>query len=154
MMLFKVKVPIFHKTSAVYFFHGTDEEFAKVAKRHKFPKDMKSDLGPNDAAFTAVNGMFCLIRFAREPFADHDVIAHEIFHVAAHLWRYVGVRFSEDSEEAYAYLIDYLTEEFYIQLKEYVDSIQYTSGTRKKNKTSNRSNKRPNGKRGKQTKGG
>lgn len=152
-MLFRIKVPIFHKKSAIYFFHGTDEEFVAAAKKYKFPRDIKVGIDANEAAFTYVNGLFCLIRFSREPFSDHDIIAHEIFHAAVHLWKYVGLRLSDDSEEAYAYLIDFITEEFYKQFKDYVDSIQHTGGTRTKNKTSNKPNKRPNRNGRKTTKG-
>ena len=41
-------------------------------------------------------------------------VAHEIFHVVTFLMDYVGVKFHlETSDEAYAYMIGYLTKEFY-----------------------------------------
>src|SRR6185436_16074787 len=40
-------------------------------------------------------------------------IAHETFHAVSYLCKYIGLKWTSDNEEAYAYLIDYVTEEFY-----------------------------------------
>lgn len=41
------------------------------------------------------------------------VIAHEIFHLCVMVLEKRGVRFSDSSEEAYAHLIDWLTDKIY-----------------------------------------
>jgi hypothetical protein len=43
-------------------------------------------------------------------------VSHEIFHMAHSLLSGVGMKLSDDSEEAYAYLIGYVTEQFYNNL--------------------------------------
>lgn len=43
----------------------------------------------------------------------NGVVAHEIFHCIDFLFRRIEIRLSNKSDEAYAYAIGYLTEEFY-----------------------------------------
>ena len=49
----------------------------------------------------------CLAVFSKEGIKG-NIIAHEAFHIAALCLRTRGVSLSDSSEEAYAYLIDYL----------------------------------------------
>jgi len=61
-------------------------------------------------------GVFCYnnMNFIILPYnATRGVIAHEIFHLAVKILNRRGLKFSDDSEEAYAHLIDWLTEEIY-----------------------------------------
>lgn len=44
---------------------------------------------------------------------EYATLAHEIFHAVFGIMDEIGVSPSEDSEEAYAYLIGYLTKEIY-----------------------------------------
>lgn len=46
-----------------------------------------------------------------------STLVHEIFHVVYNTLTKVGVNLSDDSEEAFAYLIWYITGEFFYQLK-------------------------------------
>lgn len=41
--------------------------------------------------------------------SDKATMAHEIFHVVTYITEKVGIRLSHDSDEAYAYLIGYIT---------------------------------------------
>ena len=43
----------------------------------------------------------------------HGVLAHEIFHASEFVLERIGMRLTLDSDEAYAYLIGYLTEKIY-----------------------------------------
>lgn len=45
------------------------------------------------------------------------VLAHEIFHAVDMILRTMGFTLSRDSDEAYAYTIQYLTEQIYTQFK-------------------------------------
>ena len=51
-----------------------------------------------------------LIRF-KDDIDNPGIIAHEAFHAVIFLFEKIGIKFSYDSEEAYAYLIEYLTNE-------------------------------------------
>lgn len=44
---------------------------------------------------------------------DHGIIAHEIFHAVEFLFRYVNIPLTDSSNEAYAYLIGFITTKFY-----------------------------------------
>ena len=46
-------------------------------------------------------------------FSLHNTITHELFHVVHMLLQQKGLKLTDDSQEAYAYLIGYLTEEIY-----------------------------------------
>ncbi len=45
--------------------------------------------------------------------AGFGALAHEVFHAACFILQNIGVKFSSKSQEAYAYLIDYLYEQIY-----------------------------------------
>lgn len=47
----------------------------------------------------------------------HETIAHEIFHCVDFLFRKIGIQLSENSDEAYAYQIEYLTKQLYEKIK-------------------------------------
>lgn len=42
-----------------------------------------------------------------------SIVAHEAFHVVAFIMRYIGVRLSKNSEEAYAYLLQAILDKIY-----------------------------------------
>lgn len=44
---------------------------------------------------------------------DTSIISHELFHATAAIMRWAGVPFTEDTEEAFAYELQYLTKQFY-----------------------------------------
>jgi len=44
---------------------------------------------------------------------EHSVIAHELLHVTFSLLKHAGVEYSEQSEEAFTYLLGHLTSEVY-----------------------------------------
>ena len=43
----------------------------------------------------------------------YGLIAHEIYHLVNFMLSHLGLKYSEDSEEAYAYTTMYITDEFY-----------------------------------------
>ena len=44
---------------------------------------------------------------------DEGIVAHEVFHAVDFLMERIGCRLAEDSNEAYAYLVQYLTNKIY-----------------------------------------
>ncbi len=59
-----------------------------------------------------------VIMLYRMPDGDEDygTLQHEIFHAVYQILKSIGMSLSDDSEEAYAYLIGYLTEKIYEHL--------------------------------------
>lgn len=47
-----------------------------------------------------------------------EVIAHEAFHAASHILRFVGIELVPESEEVYAYLLQFIVEEIVKYSKE------------------------------------
>lgn len=67
---------------------------------------------------TRFKGGQTLIRFREPKDACHNTIAHEIFHAVTCLLTWIGMPFDlETNDEAYAYLIGYLTEKIYEKIK-------------------------------------
>jgi hypothetical protein len=48
---------------------------------------------------------------------DPATIVHEVFHAVAFLFDRIKIKLSHDSDEAFAYAIEYLTKEIYKRLK-------------------------------------
>jgi hypothetical protein len=42
-----------------------------------------------------------------------EFVTHEAFHATCYIMRYVGIRLTKSSEEAYAYLLQYITENIF-----------------------------------------
>ena len=51
-----------------------------------------------------------------------SVLSHEILHAVFNIAKYVGLKYSDKSEEAYTYLVGYITREIYKQLDENIPS--------------------------------
>jgi hypothetical protein len=81
------------------------------------PKDIHSEIEVFKGNYTArtlkfSNGALA-IRFTTK---DHGLLAHEVFHATDLLMENIGMKLSRDSDEAYAYLIQYITVEIYDKL--------------------------------------
>lgn len=42
---------------------------------------------------------------------DRGLIAHEVFHAVSYIFNHINIPFSDDTQEAYAYLIQYITQQ-------------------------------------------
>lgn len=47
---------------------------------------------------------------------DYSKLVHEIYHCATYILNYVGIKHSRKSDEAFAYLVGFLTENIFEQL--------------------------------------
>jgi len=59
-----------------------------------------------------------LIRLRKKPITntDYAVLQHEIFHYTMHIFRRIGMTWCVKSDEAYSYMIQYLTDKIYSQI--------------------------------------
>lgn len=57
-----------------------------------------------------------LIRF-RDDIDDAGIVAHEALHAVVYLFKKIGIEFAYESEEAYAYTLEYLTNQI-LKIKE------------------------------------
>lgn len=105
----------------------TDEQFRQTIINYQGKSVLKKIEEENkeslkiDGQGKAYTGEECIpfIRLKNYPFSlrDHGTLAHEIFHIAYFILNKSGMPLTEDSEEAYAYLIDYLTKIIYSKIK-------------------------------------
>lgn len=79
-----------------------------------------SDKCDGRAVMFSTNESLLRIRKLPETPAEYGVLAHEIFHISANILDRVGMKLViEISDEAYSYLIGYLTKEIYTEINKY-----------------------------------
>lgn len=103
----------------------TDKQLRKVLKK-RLPKE-EFDMCVEDECLLKFGGMDkgrtvmlitggqTIVRLGKQP--SYAVVAHEIFHCVEFLFRRLNMPLTLDNDEAYAYLIGYITEMFYKQEK-------------------------------------
>lgn len=67
-------------------------------------------------------GLHCVAAWFEQEFPPVNLVTHEIFHVAYYILDFRGLGLSRASEEAFAYLIDYLIQEISINIWAKVDA--------------------------------
>lgn len=62
----------------------------------------------------------CVLKLYKHPDTPYwrGILAHEIFHITTFIAEHVGLKLHDSSDEAYAYLNEYLTEQVYSKLEE------------------------------------
>lgn len=71
----------------------------------------------NTVMYEAAHLIIIQLPFARIRTPRHrGILAHEIFHAAELIAKQIGLKHCDQSSEAFAYLIDYITEEIYKRL--------------------------------------
>jgi hypothetical protein len=103
-------------------FGETDEQILKRWSHYNLSEIDKNGLIMSDTVIGRFHMMECnasVIRFKHMPETcfDYGILAHEIFHAVTHIMNKVGLKFKIFSnDEAYAYLMGYVTTEIYKKL--------------------------------------
>lgn len=80
----------------------------------------RNDKSPGTSIMLQSGQMIIRLRNLPETSADYGVLAHEIFHIATFILEEVGIKYSHAvSDEAFSYLIQFLTENIYKQINKY-----------------------------------
>lgn len=113
---FNVIPLVIYPFDVVVSINQTDKEFCKSMKG----QDMTDSEGlfnlpkTTSARCVMLPSNLTVIRFKIDKEICHDHIAHEIFHAATFIMERIGMEFIVmKSDEAYAYLIGYLTKKVY-----------------------------------------
>lgn len=117
MKSFEVNIPMFSPKCRIIFCDlGADSK--KLIKKHKLPEDLPYDHIGTAMGSTITRGFTAIVYFDM-PFSKitPNLVAHECFHVASNFCSHAGIKLVEESEEVYAYLLDYIIYEFYTKLK-------------------------------------
>lgn len=89
-------------SSVAYHFHKEADSFKAIYS-----------LPPEDEARTIRTSRgTTVIRFGQVP-TNPGTIAHEAFHATYSILDYVGAKLSDDSEECFAYLLDFITQKIH-----------------------------------------
>lgn len=82
-------------------------------KKHISNLVKESYVDPGYQAMTAFYDGYNIVRFnTLADVQDINIISHEAFHVTCAIMEQVGIPFIEDTEEAFAYLIGFIAEQF------------------------------------------
>lgn len=73
-----------------------------------------ADFNARAVSFSTVDGKSPIIWMATTE--DQGVIAHEIFHTALNIMYWTGMELNSETEEAFAYEVQHLTNSFYNQI--------------------------------------
>lgn len=118
MRTIEIKVDIYN--SVVYFvIGGSKKQIISFLEKHMTNAEEMMEAVSNNAASTLLHsGKSIVIASANKTQEEFfSEIAHEIFHVTCWIMKYVGITLSDESEEAFAYLNGYITEQFYKKSK-------------------------------------
>lgn len=120
----------------------SDEKFKKSLSEHiqkeYMPTNdafiMSFEDGCRGKTFHHITSKYTIIRLPNKPKTrvEFGTLSHEIFHAVDMIFRTIGITLSEDSDEAYAYIIGYITEKFWekLLLKKQKDEQTHSKGTK------------------------
>lgn len=102
----------------------TDDELLKSVKQFGLNRnDISEILNLHETVkartlmLLTTNQTFIRLKSKPKKTSEYGTLQHEIFHAIDFIFRKIGISLSADSDEAYAYLIGYLTEKIYEKLK-------------------------------------
>jgi hypothetical protein len=76
----------------------------------------KFDYGTAKSVMFPTGQLLLYMKSKPVTYFEYGTLAHEIFHLACFVMERVGIKYSYDSDEAFAYLIGYLTKEIMIRI--------------------------------------
>lgn len=91
-----------------------DEDILKYMQSENITElidDLSSIVESDEAAFLYQDSGNIAIYF--RDLHNIGMVTHEAFHATCYIMRYVGVKFTKSSEEAYAYTLQYIVENIY-----------------------------------------
>lgn len=89
---------------------------ARYVQQHLDTTATSADFDARGVTFTINDGRSPIVWMPDAN--DQTVVAHELLHATINILNWAGVPLTEDTEEAYAYELQYLTNEFYNQIKQ------------------------------------
>lgn len=87
-----------------------------IAKEMGYENNGFTSQGRSYDLYTNKEGFRCADIVLRKDKLNFGLIAHELFHCVSYIMKHVDIPLSEESEEAYTYLIGYLTEMIHREL--------------------------------------
>src|ERR1700761_7847856 len=124
-----ISIPLhIYPVNVIFSFNTTNEQVKKILLKEGVPK---KDIRKNIHKMGELTGgkwafyreeLLGVIRMHTIPATsrDYSILAHEIFHMAATIMEQIGMSLEVGvSDEAYAYLTSYLTEQVYTKLNKY-----------------------------------
>jgi hypothetical protein len=129
---FEIRIDVYQR-SVLVCINEPNHEVKRILEESGYEEELADDVseyqkkGLGMGAYSWIfDDRSCFMRFWPKEINPefHDQVAHEIAHCAFAILDYIGVELGSKSEEAYTYLIGYITREFYTQL----DDSEVTEG--------------------------
>lgn len=124
---FEIRIGVYQRSILVCI-NEPDHEVKRILVESDYDDELADDVaeyqhkiaGTKAGAYSWIfDDRSCFMRFWPKEINPefHDQVAHEIAHCAFAILDYVGIKLGSKSEEAYTYLIGYITREFYEKLE-------------------------------------
>jgi hypothetical protein len=96
----------------------SDEDLYKEIKENISEKDFKKYMtNQKSIATTHKTRSGCILIRFKDDIDNPGIVAHEAFHAIVFLFKKIGIQYCYESEEAYAYTLEYLTNQI-LKIKE------------------------------------
>ena len=87
----------------------------RYVKKHLDSTATSDNFNSRGTTFTSINGGSTIVWLPNTE--DKSIVMHELLHATIDIMRRTGVTLTEETEEAYTYELQYLTNQFYKQNK-------------------------------------
>jgi len=111
--MFKVSLGIY-KRDILFFFNQAD--FLAFAEKEEVYEEELFEMSELSDGKTVLTERWFIMCYISDE-ENHWLIAHEIFHCVEFIFRQVWIELNSGSDEAYAYALQYVTEELYELIK-------------------------------------
>lgn len=103
----------------MFSFNQTDDELRKEFKKYMIDESnyFEHPFVKGRCSQFPTGQIIIRLRDYPETNRHYGFLQHEIYHAVNYLMSFIGTKYSDDSEECYAYLIAYITEQIYGKLK-------------------------------------
>ena len=118
-MLLTIEIPTY-RTIVTFRVCSSEKNLLKWNNKLSCHKDLTIDFnGRTFPPYIDINGFNSIDVIVLKDKLTHGLVSHEVTHVVSYLLRdSLGIHLTSNSEEAYAYLIEYLVQCIYIGLRD------------------------------------
>lgn len=102
----------------MFSFNETDEQLRKSFKKYKIEESnyFEHSRKPGRCSQFVTGQVVVRLQMMPKTSREYGCLQHEIYHAVNYIMSFIGNKYSEDSEESFAYLIGYITEQCYNKL--------------------------------------
>lgn len=109
-MIFKVRIDVFD-TNVWFLVDVSNRKFKNFCTKNNLQIDNLERSQAHAYADRHENNI--VVRFNEPPLANPGLVSHEIQHAALYVYEIIGIKYTPETEEFLAWIVEYLTTQFY-----------------------------------------